>query len=44
MTAIWFAFLVLPLMLFTPDRPVMMPMRKAVRPQALPICAPGWQR
>lgn len=29
-TAMWFAVLVLPLMLFTPDRPVMMPMRQAV--------------
>jgi UMF1 family MFS transporter len=30
MTAVWFALLVLPLMLFTPDRPVMMPMRQAI--------------
>jgi UMF1 family MFS transporter len=43
LTAIWFALLVLPLMLFTPDRPVMMPMRRP-SVKALPICAPGWQR
>lgn len=29
-TAIWFAVLVLPLMVFTPDRPTMMPMSQAV--------------
>jgi UMF1 family MFS transporter len=29
-TAIWFAVLVLPLMVFTPDRPTMMPMSQAI--------------